>query len=104
MIKHGKFTPTEQPYFYWTFSAEESSSTMDDLLKWNQLRYGSELLLKKETHKESINPGSLKDCIQLRFAKGFVKCSFVYAFSAASSMFCNLLAKAVPWALLNILE
>ncbi|MEO8416823.1 MAG: serine hydrolase domain-containing protein [Ginsengibacter sp.] len=68
--KDGKLTRAEQPYFYWTFSAGALSSTIEDLLKWNQVLHRSELLLKKETYKELINPGFLNDGTQLRYAKG----------------------------------
>ncbi len=68
--KDGKLTRAEQPYFYWTFSAGELSSTVEDLLRWNRVLHRSELLLKKETYKEFVAVGALNNGTQLRYAKG----------------------------------
>ncbi|RDC58743.1 serine hydrolase domain-containing protein [Adhaeribacter pallidiroseus] len=70
MSKDGKLTRAEQPYFRWTFSAGALSSTVEDLLQWNQALHSSAKILKPETYQELIRVGRLTDGTVLRYAKG----------------------------------
>jgi CubicO group peptidase (beta-lactamase class C family) len=68
--KDGKLTRAEQPYFHWTFSAGALSSTVEDLLKWNQALHTNKNILKKNTYQEFITTGQLNDGTPLRYAEG----------------------------------
>jgi CubicO group peptidase (beta-lactamase class C family) len=66
----GKLTRAEQPYFYWTYAAGALSSTVEDLLKWNQVIHRSEKILKRATYQQMVSTGHLKDGTALRYAMG----------------------------------
>lgn len=54
----------------WPYAAGSLCSTAADLVAWNQALHKSDRLLKPESYKELIAPGTLNDGTKLRYAKG----------------------------------
>lgn len=55
----------------WPWAAGSLCSTAGDLALWNQVLHRSERLLKRDTYRQLIAPGTLNDGTRIRYAKGF---------------------------------